>query len=126
MNFIRALHCLNLSEIHKMHICISIGENIIGTTKIRNKFWCHSKLFIFQYCDSYCSTNFAIAKVVVLNIFASFLCGFMASFLCCFSYRYYSSKHCNGNCCHSYTLLRALVKSNGNLFAIAFKSEKEQ
>ena len=31
---------------------------------------------------------------------------------------------CDINSCRSFTLLKALAKSNGNLFAIAFKSEK--
>ena len=39
----------------------------------------------------------------------------MASFLYCFPYSY-----------RSFSLLKALAKSNGNLFAIAFKSEKER
>ena len=39
----------------------------------------------------------------------------MASFLYCFPYSY-----------RSFTLLKALAKSNGNLFAITFKSEKER
>ena len=37
------------------------------------------------------------------------------SFLYCFPYSY-----------RSFTLLKALAKSNGNLFAIAFKSEKKR
>ena len=40
--------------------------------------------------------------------------------------RYNYSNYCNSNSCRSFTLLKALAKSNGNLFAIAFKSEKEQ
>ena len=42
----------------------------------------------------------------------SFVYWFMASFLYCFPYSY-----------RSLTLLKALAKSNGNLFAIAFKSD---
>ena len=45
----------------------------------------------------------------------SFVDWFMASFLYCFPYSY-----------RSFRLLKALAKSNGNLFAIAFKSEKER
>ena len=48
----------------------------------------------------------------------SFVDWFMASFLYCFPYNYCSSNR-------SFTLLKALAKSNGNLFAFAFKSEKE-
>ena len=51
-----------------------------------------------------------IATIKMRNIFC-----FMASFLYCFKYSY-----------RSFTLLKALVKSNENLFAIAFKSEKER
>ena len=43
----------------------------------------------------------------------SFVDWFMASFLYCFLYS-----------CRSLTLFKALAKSNINLFAIAFKSEK--
>ena len=45
----------------------------------------------------------------------SFVDWFMASFLYCFPYS-----------CRSFTLLKALTKSNSNLFAIAFKSENHQ
>ena len=50
----------------------------------------------------------------------------MASFLYCFRYSYRSSNYCDSNSCRSFTLLKALAKSNGNLLAIAFKSEKER
>ena len=43
----------------------------------------------------------------------------MASFLYCFPYSYRSSSYCNSNSFRSFTLLKALAKSNGNLFAIA-------
>jgi hypothetical protein len=49
----------------------------------------------------------------------------MASFLYCFQYSYRSSNYCDSNSCRSFTLLKALAKSNGNLIAIAFNSEKE-
>jgi hypothetical protein len=66
--------------------------------------------------------------VVALNLFASifvwiFVDWFMASFLYCFPYSYCSSNYWNSNSCRSFTLLKALAKSNGNLFAIAFKSD---
>ena len=53
-------------------------------------------------------------------------CRFMASFLYCFPYSYRSSNYCDSNSWSSYTLLKALAKSKGNLFAIAYKSEKER
>ena len=46
---------------------------------------------------------------------------FIASFLYCFPYSYRSSNYCDSNSCRSFTLLKALAKSNGNL--IAFKSD---
>ena len=49
----------------------------------------------------------------------------MASYLYCFPYSYRSFNYCDSNRCRSFTLLKALAKSNSNLFAIAFKSEKE-
>ena len=49
------------------------------------------------------------------NFCMSFVDWFIASFLYCFPYSY-----------HSFTLLKALAKSNSNLIAIAFKSKKEQ
>ena len=48
----------------------------------------------------------------------------MASFLYCFPYSYRSSNYCNSNSCRSFTLLKALAKSNSNLFAIAFFARK--
>ena len=53
----------------------------------------------------------------------SFVDWFMASFLYCFPYSYRSSNYCDSNSCRSFTLLKALAKSNGNLFAIAFNSD---
>ena len=41
----------------------------------------------------------------------------------CFPYSYHSSNYCDNNSCRSFTLLKALAKSNSNLLAIAFKSE---
>ena len=48
----------------------------------------------------------------VLKFIIRFVDWIMASFLYCFPYRY-----------RSFTLLKALAKSNGNLFAIAFMSD---
>ena len=53
----------------------------------------------------------------------NFVYWFMASFLYCFPYSYRSSNYCDSNSCCSFTLLQALAKSNGNLIAIAFKSD---
>ena len=42
---------------------------------------------------------------------------FMGSFLYCFPYSYRSSNYCDSKICRSFTLLKALAKSNGILFA---------
>ena len=65
-------------------VCMyTVGENIIATIKMRNNFCYPLKMIIFPilrqqywtflYCSpfSYRSSNFAIAKVVALNLFAS-------------------------------------------------------
>ena len=68
---------------------------------------------------SYSSFNFAIENVVAFSLIASFFIGFVhwfiASLLYCSQYSY-----------HSFTLLKAIVKSFGNLFASVSKSEKEK
>ena len=71
--------------------------------------------------------HLVIALPTLLQFFMSFVDWFMASFLYCFPYSYRSSNYCdNSNSCRSFTLLKALVKSKSNLFAVAYKSEKEQ
>jgi hypothetical protein len=50
----------------------------------------------------------------------------MASFLYCFPYSYRSSNYCDSNSCRSFTLLKALAKSESTHIAIAFKGENEQ
>ena len=65
--------------------------------------------FSFLYCSP-----FSYRYLVELSLLISFVDWFMASFLYCFPYS-----------CRSFTFLKALAKSNCNLFAIAFKSEKE-
>ena len=64
--------------------------------------------------------------ISLLQFCMSFVDWFMASFLYCFPYSYRSSNYCDSNSCRSFTLLKALAKSNGNLFAIASKSERER
>ena len=83
----------------------------------RRKYYCYhqnAKQFlvpfhnvIIQYCDSFIDL-------------------FVASFLYCFSYSYRSSKYCDSNNCCSFKFFKALLKSNCNLFAIAFKNEIKQ
>ena len=65
-------------------------------------------------------SNFAIAKVVDLNLLASFIV--LASFLNCFSYCRCDNL-CDSNCCRSFALLKTIAKSIRNIFAIASKSE---
>ena len=72
---------------------------------------------------SYCSSNPAIAKVVILNLFAyffriSFGYLFIASILYYFPYSYRSS-----NCC-SFTLLKAFAKINSNLLLLPIRARK--
>ena len=95
--------------------------------------------FLYCFPFSYRSSNLryqklslfqlAIPKVVALNLLfnfcISFVDGFMASFLYCFPYSYRSSNYCKSNSCRSFALLKALAKSNSNLFAIAFKSYRD-
>ena len=80
------------------------------------------QLSLFQLCDSK-SCRF---QSLCFNFCMSFVDWFMASFLYCFPYSYHSSNYCDSNSCRSFMLLKALAKSSGNLFAIAFKSEKER
>ena len=62
------------------------------------------------------STNIIFAHYIVSeNIIAPHLVIALPTIVICYS-----------NSCRSFTLLKALAKSNGNLFAISFKSEKEQ
>ena len=108
------------SKICKMGVFMFCGWFVcIQSTKI---------LLLPSKCENIFG-SFVKAKVVDLNDFnfcASFVDWFMASFLYCFPYCYRSSNYCDSNSLRSFTLLKALAKSNGNLFAIAFKSEKER
>ena len=96
-------------------------------------------MVIFQYCDSNIGV-FSVAPHLVialltlrqqnlsflislLQFLLSFVDWFMASFLYCFPYSYRSSNYCDSNSFRSFALLKALAKSIGNLFAIAFKSD---
>ena len=54
----------------------------------------------------------------------SFVDRFMGSFLYCFPYSCLSSNYCDINSFHFFTLLKALAKRNGNLFAIALRARK--
>ena len=77
----------------------TVGKNIIATINMRNNFCYPLKMAIFPifYCSpfSYYSPNFAIAKVIALNLFASiFVYWFMASFLYCLPYSYRSFNYC--------------------------------
>ena len=69
----------------------TVNQNIIDAPKIRNRFWISTNIAILDFFSiartfSYRSSNYAIAKVVDLTLFASFFCigflhWFMASFL---------------------------------------------
>ena len=70
--------------------------------------------------------DFSVLPLLISIFCMSFVYWFMASFLYCFPYSYCSSNYCDSNSCRTFTLLKALAKSNGNLIPIAFKSEKER
>ena len=107
----------------------TVDEIIIAIIKMRNNFCYPLKKEIFfnlLYCSpfSYRSSNFVIAKVVALNLFASIFVLFLqigSWLLFCIASHIVITLPCR-----FFTLLKALAKSNGNLFAIAFKSEKER
>ena len=128
----KAIALMDLSLASSIKIRIQSAKILLLSSKCEIIFVTLSQYWTFLYCSpfSYTSPNFAIAKVVTLNLFASIFMSFvdwlMASFLYCFPYSYRSSNYCDSNSCRSFTLLKALAKSNGNLFAIAFKSEKER
>ena len=88
----------------------TVSKNKIATIKMRNNFCYPLKMAILDFS-------------LLLYFCMSFVDGFMASFLYCFPYSYRSSNYCDSNSCRFFTLLKALAKSNGNLFAIAFKSK---
>ena len=113
----------------------TVHENIIGAPKMRNIFGTMS-ICTFLYCSpfSFHFSNFAIAKVVALNIFATFLywfctliCGFFsvllyAELISLNSYR--TSNFRNSNSFRSFSILKAIFKSEGKLIAIAFQDEQ--
>ena len=80
------------------------------------------QLLLFQLCNS----KSCCSQSLCLNFCMNFVNWFMASFLFCFPYRYCSYNYCDSNSYCSFTLLKVLAKSKGNLFAIAFKSVKER
>ena len=59
--------------IQKYFVYHTVDENIIATIKMQNNICYTLKMVIFLYCSpfSYRSPNFAIAKVVALNLFLS-------------------------------------------------------
>ena len=65
-----------------------------------------------------------ISLLQFLYEFCRLVHGFFSVYL--FQYSYRSSNYCDSYSCRSLTLLKVLAKSNGNLIAIAFKSEKER
>ena len=103
----------------------SVSENIIGAPNFRYPI----KIINFPILV-YHSSNFAIAKVAALNLFASFLYRFcrlvhgLFSILLTLLYSYGSSNYWNSISCRSFTLLKAIAKRNGILFAIASKRER--
>ena len=104
----------------------TVGENIIATIKMRNNFCYPLKMIIFSAILDFSLLQKLSLLISLLKFLYEFVDWFMASILYCFPYSYRSSNYCDSNSCCYFTLLKALAKSNGNLFAIAFKSEKER
>ena len=107
------------------------GENIIVTTKIRNNYRAIQS-FIFSIAP-----HLVIALPTLRQQMLSLLMSSLKFFskFCRLVYGFFSVllpiqlslfQLLRQHCCRPFTLLKALAKSNGNLFAIAFKSEKER
>ena len=111
----------------EFHFCNTVGKYIFGAPKIRNNFWYSVnfsrllpiKLLLYQLCDGKSFRS-------LLNFMYQFVRYFMASFLHCFPYSYCSSNYCNSNHRRSFSLLKAIAKSNAILFAMASKIKKER
>ena len=87
------------------HVCSgTVDENFIATIKMRNNFCYTLKMVIFP----------TLRKQKLLLLFS--LLQFLNEFC----------RLVPGNSCRSFMLLKVLAKSNGNLFAVAFKSKKER
>ena len=92
------------------------------------KYW----IFLYLSPDSYCSYNFALAKINSWSLWLYWFCTLhwlTASFLYCFLYSYCFSmpcNYCNSNSCCPLSLLKVIAKSIGKLTSFAFKSDKEQ
>ena len=75
----------------------------------------HVVISILNYPFSYCSSNFAEAKVVALNLFASFFVSvlyvhlFMASFLYGSQYSYRTPNYWEYNSCCSFSISKAIT-----------------
>ena len=91
---------------------------------LRQQYW------TFLYCSpfSYRSSNFAIAKLSLLISLLQFMYEFCrlvhGFFSVLLPIQFRSSNYCDSNSCRSLRLLKALAKSNSNIFAIAFKRER--
>ena len=100
------------------------GKNIISAPKCKLNFGTQTFLYWIPY--SYSSSNFAVAKVVTLNLFASFFVLVLhinfASFSYCPPYSYCSSNYRNSDSCHSFSISKEKARSKGKLIAIASKN----
>ena len=88
-------------------------------------------IVLYYFLSSYCSSNFAIAKVFDFNLFASFFVsvlyvGSLLLFVIAFHICNRFSNYCNSFSFRSFSLLKAMAKSNRKLFFIASKIEKER
>ena len=106
-----------------LHRITTVSENIIATIKMRNNFrypleivifpTLRQKYWTFLFSSPFCyrSSNFAIAKVVTLNLFLYKFCrlvhGFFSVLL---PIQYCSSNYCDSNSCQERE--RATTKSD--------------
>ena len=88
----------------------------------------HLQISIFLYCSpfNYRSLNFAVAKVVDLPSFASFLhqfSTFIHRFFFCITLRIALPTYAMAIVVTLFSIIKAIAKIKGTLIAIAFKSD---
>ena len=107
------------TDLYKLYLLQS-SKILLLPSKCEIIFVTLSQYWTFLYCSqfSYRSSNFAIAKVVALNLFSSIFVSFedwfMASFLYCFPYSNRSSNSCDSNSCRSFTLSHLRTRKSDN------------
>ena len=119
---------MNQIELSKVKRAITISEPREQLRKVQycyrniGQFNSHQELAVFL-----CARSWVLVSLPLCFIFRiSFVDWLMASFLYCSPYSYRSSNYRDSDSCRSFRLLKAIAKTNGNLFAIASICEKEQ